>query len=274
MKRLLILLLPVLALAGCTIQQKAPRISIFAQHIEAIARQEGISFAEAAAKVRALGYEGVDFLMTLPVEQLRTLDSLGFKHACAISYISHNLGRQDSLEEATLAFMKKYRFSRLLLVPGLIQEGETEETSQNALVAMETFAEKADSMGYVVMVEDYDNPRSPCYNQESLDLMFTSAPMLKHVFDTGNYYYCGDDVMSALEHFRTRIHHVHLKDRMAEDPRVSPALGTGVVPIEEVVMTLNHSGYKGWYTVEHFGSKQMLEDATISIKTVQAALKK
>ena len=37
---------------------------------------------------------------------------------------------------------------------------------------------------------------------------------------------------------------------------------------------LRKSGYKGWLTVEHFGSRQMLEDAEFSANTVLNLKKK
>jgi len=67
--------------------------------------------------------------------------------------------------------------------------------------------------------------------------------------------------------------HVHLKDRLAAHDTASPAIGTGVVPMTEVIQSLQNSGYNGWLTVEHYGSRNMLQDATLSIRFLQTALK-
>jgi len=48
----------------------------------------------------------------------------------------------------------------------------------------------------------------------------------------------------------------------------------GIVPVKEVVDKLLESGYDGWFTVEQYGSAQMLEDAAVSIRNVRAALTK
>jgi sugar phosphate isomerase/epimerase len=77
--------------------------------------------------------------------------------------------------------------------------------------------------------------------------------------------------MTALRHFRERIHHVHLKDRKAMRDRASLPIGTGIVPLKEVICTLLLSGYDGWFCVEHFGAPAMFDYARQSIANVKAA---
>ena len=76
----------------------APRVSIFADHIGTIAQQEHISFAEAATRIRNLGYTGVDVSTNYSHAHLNTLDSLGFAHACAIAWIDFVAGPQPAAE--------------------------------------------------------------------------------------------------------------------------------------------------------------------------------
>ena len=73
--------LPLLAVLLCACGQKpaeAPKISIFCDHIWTVARQEGISFQEAATKIREIGYDGADVRVLQNPDELRILDSLGF----------------------------------------------------------------------------------------------------------------------------------------------------------------------------------------------------
>ena len=101
-------------------EKKLPKISIFCDHIETIVRQQGISFAEAAAALKEAGCQGADIRVFQRPEEIRILDSLGFEHACAIADIDYSKGEQKELEDATLAFMDEKGFDRLLLVPGLV----------------------------------------------------------------------------------------------------------------------------------------------------------
>ena len=248
-----------------------PRISIFFDHVGDIARQEKISVTEAAQRVRQLGIEGIDVRVLMPDSQMRMLDSLGFQHASAIADIDFVKGEQPKAVRQALDFMHRYHYSRLLIIPGLLPEDASPELVDEVCERVAAFVRVAADEGIDVMVEDYDNPRSPCYNTPTLDHLFAASPRLNHVFDTGNYLFCGEEVMTALKHFRERIHHVHLKDRKAKHDYASLPIGTGIVPLTDVIGVLLRSGYDGWFTVEHFGAPNMLDYTTQSVANIKAA---
>lgn len=248
-----------------------PRISIFFDHVMEIARQEKISITDAAQRVRLLGVEGIDVRVNMTDDQLRMLDSLGFQHACAIADINFVRGSQPRAVRQALDFMHRYHYTRLLVIPGLLPEGAGTELAEEVCERVAAFVQEAAKEGINVMVEDYDNPRSPCYNTATLDHLFAASPGLNHVFDTGNYLFCGEEVMTALRHYRQRIHHVHLKDRKAKQDYASLPVGTGIVPLKEVMHQLLSTGYDGWFTVEHFGAPAMLEYTAKSVDNIKAA---
>lgn len=253
---------------------QAQNISIFCDHIGSIAQQENISFAEAAAKIKAMGYTGIDVPVDLPAEKVKALEDLGFGHACAIAQINYYKGEQHELEEQSLAFMKANGYERLLVVPGLKPENAPKGIDEKVYARLKSFTERATKLGFKVTVEDYDNPASPCYNTVALDKVFLASPKTGHTFDTGNYLFCGEDALEALKHFMDKVWHVHLKDRVAKGDYRSPAIGTGIIPIQKIISALQTSGYEGWYTVEHYGSQNMLRDAELSIRFVRTALAK
>ena len=270
--RLFLLLLTAALLQPFTVEarkEQYPRVSIFADHIRAIAMQENISFRQAAGAVKEMGYEGVDVWVTCPSEDLNTLDELGFMHASAIAYIDYGNDDFSKAEQQTLDFMHEHDFQRVLLVPGLIREDAPQGTLERVLTRIDAFSRHAAREGLDVMVEDYDNPLSPCYDTQALNRMFKAAPRLKHTFDSGNYTYCNEDVMKAAKHFRKRICHVHLKDRNASHDGTSPAVGTGIVPVRQLVSYLLRKGYKGWFCMEFFGNDPMKEAAQTSIRNIQ-----
>ena len=254
-----------------------PKISIFYDHIRTVAQQEGISFREAATKVREIGYEGVDMKVLQAFEnpkEMRILDSLGFKYACAIADIDYGAGDQPEMEEKVMRALEYYRsyFDQLLLVPGLMPEGGTDEDRAAVRARIAAFVSKAAEEGFSVMVEDYDNPRSPCYNTERLDSLFALSPKLGLVFDTGNFIYAGEDALESFAHLRDRIEHVHLKDRVSPDDMHCVPAGSGCVPISQIVHTLVSEGYNGWLTVEQYGSRQMLADCRTAFENVKKEL--
>lgn len=267
--------LSVLALLAVTVIQAGaqPRLSIFFDHVAEIAHQERIAIQDAAQRVKQLGVDGIDVKVTMNESQLRMLDSLGFQHASAIADINFVQGEQPEAVKQALDFMSRYDYSRLLLIPGLLPENASEELMGKVCKRIDAFVKEAAKEGKDVMVEDYDNPRSPCYNTQTLDRLFAASPELNHVFDTGNYLFCGEDVMAALQHFRSRIHHVHLKDRKAMNDRASLPIGAGIVPLKALVNELMQSGYEGWFCIEHFGAPSMMEYTKQSIANIKAAWK-
>lgn len=257
-------------LSGCAQPQpEEPRISIFADHIKTVASQQQMSFSKAAQTIREIGYAGADVRVKQDPEEIRILDSLGFAHSCAIADINYCTGDDvTALEDEALEFMRKYGYDRILIVPGLYKGNDKLDVSKR----IGAFAARAAQEGLTVMVEDYDNRRSPCFNTELLSNMFEKAPKLYHVFDTGNYIVAGEDCMEALYQFRNRIAHVHLKDRTSATDMTCTAIGAGCIPEADFIRELLGSGYDGWLTVEHFGVKDVLAAARESYSFVLAAM--
>lgn len=245
------------------------KIAIFSEHIQSAARQGQISFREAAQKFRDLGFQGVDVDVKLSEENMAILDELGFEHAATHAHIYFSDNEQEESAQQCIDFMTNHHFDKVLLVPGFLTEQETEEEWNTIINRTAAFAKKAAAAGIDVMLEDYDNKMSPTFNTTRLDKMFAAIPELNFVYDSGNFAYAGDAVLPALEHFKSRVHHVHLKDRLAYRDLASPAVGGGILPMMEMVRRLQEYGYDGWFTVEHFSSRRMLEDAEYSIKTLR-----
>ena len=265
---------------GVTLTQDLPvakgtaKISIFCDHIETMARQEGISFAQAAEKVRDMGVTGADIRVMQKESVIKTLDSLGFAHSCAITDIPYSNGEMPELEEATIKFMKERGFDKVLLVPGLVPDDFSEEQKDAVRNRIAAFAEKAHGEGLDVLFEDYDNQRSLCYNSDLIDKLLAKAPSSGVVFDTGNFLFAGDDTEQCLTHFIDKVRHVHLKDRVSEtDMNCTPA-GAGCIPMENILATLKANNYDGWLTIEQYGSRNMLKDAETAYDNIISILNK
>lgn len=252
---------------------QAPKISTFCNHIEDVARQEKISFLEAATLVREMGYTGADVYTTQNPEELEILENLGFQHSCAIAEIDYSLGPQEEAEQKALDFLVKRNYDRVLLIPGLLKEDSTPEDLAVYKARVFGFVTKAKALGIDTTLEDYDNLRSPIHNIAGLSDFFSSCINVNHAYDSGNYLFCGEDCWEALSLFRDRITHVHLKDRISADNLGCPAVGTGCIPITALVQRLISTGYDGWYTAEMFFNRTMLESLRTSYDNIAAAIK-
>lgn len=247
------------------------RVSLFADHINEVARQQKITFKEAARKVFELGVTGADVPVNMDADKLNALDQAGFKHSCVIAHIDLTKGDMEKEMAQTLKFMRENNYSKVLLIPGLMDKNATSADYDLLYKRIGRFVKLAESEGRDVVVEDYDNPQSPCHNTVLLDRMFAAVPSLGLNLDTGNYLACGEDLLEAQEHNYGKVRHVHLKDRKSATDLTSVAVGTGVIPVEKSIVRLLSTGYKGWLTIECFGVKDMLEAVKTGVATVNKA---
>ena len=154
------------------------------------------------------------------------------------------------------------------------EEGLSNDEREAVRQRIASFASRVAERGYTIMIEDYDSQRSLSYNAERIDSLFAASEDLGLVFDSGNFIYAGEDALEQLDHFRSRVGHVHLKDRTSPTDMRCVPIGTGCVPIVEIIGKLVETCYDGWLTVEQFGSRNMLEDSGVSVRNVSAALAK
>ncbi len=275
MKHTFIFSLLVIALMFSAARVKAEenrQISVFGNHIEAMATQEGISMEEATKMVVEMGYKGVDVFVGVNPETLAIYDKAGLKHSCCIAIVDLTVEDHPEVAEQIVEFMKTNKFDKLMLVPGFISEDITKPELKVIYKRIARFAHMIEVEGFKVMAEDYDDVHSLCYDRKALDRMFKEVPSLYHTFDTGNYAFSGDDIMKAAKHFSRRIIHTHLKDHRTQYSRDRIAVGEGFVPMKELIHYLLGRGYKGWFTIECFSVEDMKQSLQTSITTISNAI--
>ena len=143
--------------------------------------------------------------------------------------------------------------------------------------SMRQMIERAAALGLTVTIEDFDLNISPICSSRGMLAMQQNAPSLRTTFDTGNFYYSGEDALDAMNALRGTISHVHLKDRLLlpslpeEQQLKNPekvygtpkcatsgenmypcAVGAGSMPIREILEDLHGQGYTGCCAMEFF----------------------
>lgn len=241
-----------------------PRLATFADHVEAIARQEGVSFSEAAKKVRALGIEGVVLTRALPGEKLAAVRSAGLSVPCVVGWPEFEKGYDEAKCEALVALAVSNGCRQVMLVPGFYPTAD-EPPGLFAEIARRTerFAAAASVRGLETLVEDFDDEKSPTFGFARTKAFLAAAPSVGFVYDTGNFVGRGGRAEDGLA-LLPRTRHFHLKDRPAGSPRGSCAVGSGTVPVAKIVSAALDAGYGGWFTIEHFGVTNMLDCAKSS----------
>lgn len=246
------------------------KLSIFSSHVEDIARQEGVSFAEAAAKVRAAGIEGMTVTQGLAADRISAARNAGFAVACVVGWPEFEKGYDEAKCEALVSLAVSNGCSQVMLVPGFYPSAADDAELFDAIVRRtRKFAAMAAVRGVETLVEDFDDERSPTCGIRRTKAFLEAAPSVGFVYDTGNFNSPGERAESGLE-LLPRTRHFHLKDHPAGDCRGPCAVGSGVVPIARIVSAARDAGYGGWFTIEHFGATNMLECAESSAAFLRA----
>ena len=273
------------------------KLAIFYQHMLDAARQMGYSKEEspieAARLASKLGYEMVecsyDHIKEDPVGFKEYLQSFGLAVSCV--YISFELNHVIDIDDIQnkLQNAAKAGTGKVLIIPGYYDHAESETDEYNKeteafIQGLALICDEAGKLNIQVVVEDFDNDRSPCCRTDQLVMLTERISNLWVAFDTGNFLYYLDDAISSYPKLKNRIAHVHLKDRLTspahqEDKQVRRTDGSMVYPcaacegiarIRQILQWLKQDGYDGILSVEHFGSICEAELAKRSIQNVKA----
>lgn len=257
------------------------QLNAFHAHILEACAQRDLTEPEALRQVKAMGYGGLECdCRQLTEERRQWFDDCGLKVASV--YEDYDLGHSTPEEnerqfrchlERTASFGAK----RALCVPGLIRKGDDPDLIRRRMAEeLCRMVEAAREYGVTVTIEDYDNAASPCSTAMGLWFFLQNVEGLGFTFDTGNFAYSMEDAMDGLHLLGPWVCHVHLKDRSrdaafanAKDDnwladlsgeRMYPCpVGEGWLGLDELTRTLIQGGYKGSFSVEHFGAANQLE---------------
>jgi sugar phosphate isomerase/epimerase len=160
-----------------------------------------------------------------------------------------------------------------MLVPNVLPDGATLEDAEKVRSRVAAFADRCVTEGIDLVVESFDNEGSLCYGTERLQALLSRSESLGVAFDIGNFTFAKEDPVEAYETLKDKVRHVHIKDRASLDDMTPVPAGTGCSKISTVLQKMKDSGYDGWYTVEVFGSKQMLSDLETAYRNTLSFLR-
>lgn len=258
------------------------KISVFYDHILQGAEQSGKSVPELLHMSRQAGIDGVEISLDTLCENPDIPDMLkaaGLEVSCI--YAFYDMGNRDEGEREKLHIdmAESVGAGRILVVPGFLTSGESEELQD----CCESYERTADFMkhnasvrkmaaglcsiimlangkGIKVTVEDFDGRTSPLSRMNGVLWFLKNVPGLYFTLDMGNFAYSNEDVIKAYELLGDYVAHVHCKDRGEESDASggnnqglrSVAVGEGYLPIAEIVKKLQRTGYDGYLAIEHF----------------------
>ena len=251
-----------------------PRLSVFHNHVADMAKAKEISIPEAVKRVKALGIEGVEVFDAFDRGEAAEIVAAGLVPSAFIMSADFAYSDETQKVERAFAFIAAHpECRRIMLVPGYAREGDDRAALWEAMKPrIARLLDRARKANVAVELEDFDSDRAIVGSAADLRRAFKAFPDLGHVYDTGNYDYFREDALAALDEFRPRIGHVHVKDIAKEGPRRAVPAGTGRMPIGEMVRRLVASGYSNWLTIECFGSDDIGRDIAVSAAYLRSLL--
>ncbi|MNO28431.1 Inosose dehydratase [compost metagenome] len=255
------------------------KISVFYNHILTASEQTGESVEQVLNQVREFGIDAVE----LDLEEVKPgkeelkkqLQQAGI--SVASMYAFFDFGNAPDAEPG-FRFIDTAEYlgaSRVLVIPGFIEESEGPEERENALNHMagvlREMCDYAEQKSIIVTMEDFDDSRAPFSSSEELLWFMQQIPKLRCTFDTGNFIYRGENELEAFEKLKDKIVHVHCKDRSLDEhsggtPKIctngtklfpSP-VGYGCISIDEILHRLTADGYNDTVALEHFDATDEL----------------
>lgn len=251
-------------------------LSVFYDHIVEAAAQTGKPVDEVCKIVRSFGITAVEienrYILADRVGVLRSLENADLHINCINGYFDFTHHPDEAQGRAFIDFASELGAKKVLVIPGFIGEGEEKgPLMQNLQGALTALCAYAGERGVTVGVEDYDDYIAPFSTIDQLDWLMHNVPGLHCTFDTGNFLYNEEDVLQAFDKLKSKVNHLHCKDRsFTPNPDEKPKLttggrkmysipvGSGVIPIRQIITALYSQGYTGSFAIEHFGSPDQL----------------
>ncbi len=263
-------------------------ISAYYAHLLSASEQTGRSVFDVAKECFKQGITGVDVIYSdindESIENIRKMKEYGFT-VCSMPVQTDFVHvPSEKAADEFIEWAKKLGATVIMSIPGVAEEGEDKEAlRQKSLPAIKYMASKAAEYGIKVGVEDYDDYRSAVAGIEGIEWYLKALPELHCIFDTGNFIYMGDDTLEAYNKFKDKIlYQIHCNDKILTNPQNAfprkratgvedypAAVGTGIIPIEEILKDLISNGFDGIITIENFGSKAALQDLITSAQNIQ-----
>lgn len=242
------------------------------------------TFAEAARRIAAIGYRGIEIMADVPHawpaflldEQKRDLKKALDDNGLAISNVNAfmmnaiNDARQRYWHPSWIEPDRHYRQVRIdhtkraldlaaeLGAPcittepgGPLQPGQRwDDGLRLFLDAILPVGEHAKQVGVDLLVEPEPGLLIETAAQFETFMSHVSNPAIALNFDIGHFYCVKDDPIPTLRRLAKWTRHVHLEDIAADHVHHHLVPGAGAIDLKGCLATLNELNYPGWVTIE------------------------
>ena len=241
-------------------------------------------FQEAADRIAAMGYEGLELLADVPhawpaglldIQKRGILAAmehagLSFSNINAFMMNAVNDYRQPYWYPSFIEPDPYYRRVRIdhtqraltlcaeLGAPHITTEpggplapGQSRQEAIDLFVeVLKPLAEHAHKVGVMLLIEPEPGLLLETTDQYLEVAERLNSPSIGLNFDVGHAYCVSEDLPRAIAKLAPHIRHYHLEDIAATRVHHHLVPGMGAIDFAEVVSAIRHTGYDGWLTVE------------------------
>jgi sugar phosphate isomerase/epimerase len=263
------------------------------------------SFADAVARLAAIGYRGVEVMADVPhawpayllPEAKAAIRDVLAQHKLAISnvnaFMMHAVDdprqkywhpswiepdryyRRIRVEHTkrALTLAKEIGAPNVTTEPGGPLEGRTySECLKLFIEELKPVVAHAEAVGVPLLVEPEPDLLIETAEQYEEFAAKIPSPMLGLNFDIGHSYCVSDDPAATVVRLKEHIRHVHLEDIAATRVHHHLIPGEGVIDFTSTLMALQSIGYAGWVTVELYTCHEAPDAAARTAKQHVLAL--
>ena len=241
-------------------------------------------FVEAAERIAALGYEGLELLADVPhawpagllpgakqgIRDAMEKSGLRFSNVNAFMMNAIADQRQPYWYPSFIDPEPNYRQVRIdhtrraitlcaeLGAPhittepgGPIAEGQSRQQAINLFVeVLKPLAEHAEACKVLLLIEPEPGLLLETTDQYLEVADRVNAPSIGLNFDVGHAYCVSEDLPTAIAKLAPHTRHYHVEDIAASRVHHHLVPGTGAIDFPEVFRAIGQTGYDGWVTVE------------------------
>jgi len=241
-------------------------------------------FDEAAARIAAIGYQGLELLADVPhawpagllegskqgIRDAMAKNGLQFSNINSFMMNAIDDHRQPYWHPSFLEPDANYRQVRIdhtrraldlcaeLGAPhittepaGPIPQGMSRQEAVDLFVdALKPLAEHAEKLGVLLLIEPEPELLLERTDQYIEIHERVNSPALGLNFDVGHAFCMSEDLPKAIEALAPLTRHYHLEDIAATRVHHHLVPGDGAIDFAEVVAAIRQTGYDGWLTVE------------------------
>ena len=243
-------------------------------------------FDEAAGRIAAAGYGGLELLADVPhawpagllppskkaIRDAMERNGLAFSNVNAFMMNAVNDRRQPYWYPSFVDPEPNYRQVRIdhtrrcldlcaelgaphiTTEPGgpvAVAQGQTRRQAVDLFVeALKPLAEHAHKLGVLLLIEPEPELLVETTGQYQEIFDRVDAPSIGLNFDVGHAYCVSEDIPAAIAKFAPQIRHYHVEDIAASRKHHHLVPGSGAIDFAEVFAAIRKTNYDGWVTVE------------------------